>query len=117
MHRQNKTTIRNMNTITTKYGVFNAVENGNGGTSLFMGKAKICEFPKVAWWNLDAIEKGLEEHHELIEKRIAERVKENDMDVTRDNAKEIIGELIKVFGKEQNGFFASRLKQCYNKLN
>ena len=105
-----------MNAITTKYGVFEVSDNGNGGANLYVGGVKVCEFPKVAWWNKDAIENGIEQHHELIEKRIKERDTDNGVNVTRDNAKEVIGQLINVFGKEKNGFFASRLKQCYNKI-
>jgi hypothetical protein len=104
----------NTNFITTKYGTFEIVNNENGGTSLFIGKAKICEFPKVAWWNLDAIETAIEQHHEVIEKRVNERV--NEVDVTRENAPEVVARLIEVLGNEGKGFYASRLKQCLNKL-
>lgn len=103
-----------MNAIQTKYGEFNVVDNGNGGTSLFVGDVKICEFPKVSWWNLDGLNKAVEEHHELIEQRIAERV--NKIEVTRDNAAEVLEQLINVLGNEQKGFYSSRLKQCLNKL-
>ena len=103
-----------MNTINTKYWVFEVVDNGNGGVCLFIGKTKICEFPKVAWWNMDAIEKGIEQHHEMIEKRIKERV---ELNVTKENASDVIAKLIEVLGNEGKGFYASRLKQCLNKLN
>lgn len=103
-----------MNIINTKYGSFEIVDNGNGGTSLFVGKAKICEFPKVAWWNLDAILTAIEQHHEIIEKRVEERVVE--IEVTKDNAADVLAQLIKFFGNEQKGFYASRLKQCLNKF-
>ena len=73
-----------MNAIQTKYGEFNAVDNNNGGVSLFVGDKKIIEFPNVAWWNLDAIEKAIEKNIELINKRIEERV--NTLEVTRGNA-------------------------------
>lgn len=103
-----------MNTINTKYGVFEVVDNGNGGVCLFIGKAKICEFPKVAWWNMDAIEKGIEQHREMIEKRIKERVTE--LNVTKENASDVIAKLIEVLGNDNKGFYSSRLKQCLNKL-
>lgn len=102
-----------MNIINTKYGSFEIMDNGNGGTSLFIGKAKICEFPKVAWWNLDALHTAIEQHHEVIEKRVNERVKE--VEVTKENAAEVLAQLIEVFGNDQKGFYASRLKQCLNK--
>lgn len=100
--------------ITTKYGVFEVSDNGNGGASLFMNDVKVCEFPKIAWWNVDGITAAVEEHHELIEKRIAERV--NVSKVTRENAAEVVAQLIEVFGNENKNFYSSRLKQIYNKL-
>ncbi len=103
-----------MNIINTKYGSFEVVDNGNGGASLYINDVKICEFPKVAWWNVDAIEKGLEEHKELIQKRIEERVKE--VNVTRENAVEVISQIMEVMKDETKGFYASRLRQCLNKL-
>ena len=104
----------NMNAIQTKYGEFNAVDNNNGGVSLFVGDKKIIEFPNVAWWNLDAIENAIEKNIELINKRIDERL--NTLEVTRDNAAEVLEQLINVLGNEQKGFYSSRLKQCLNKL-
>lgn len=77
-----------MNAIQTKYGEFNAVDNNNGGVALFVGDKKIIEFPNVAWWNLDAIEKAIEKNIELINKRIEERV--NTLEVTRGNAAEVL---------------------------
>ena len=103
-----------MNAIQTKYGEFNAVDNNNGGVALFVGDKKIIEFPNVAWWNLDAIENAIEKNIELINKRIEERV--NTLEVTRDNAAEVLEQLINVLGNEQKGFYSSRLKQCLNKL-
>ena len=103
-----------MNAIQTKYGEFNAVDNNNGGVTLFVGDKKIIEFPNVAWWNLDAIENAIEKNIELINKRIDERL--NTLEVTRDNAAEVLEQLINVLGNEQKGFYSSRLKQCLNKL-
>lgn len=103
-----------MNKIDTKYGSFEIVDNGNGGTSLFIGKAKICEFPKVAWWNVDGLLTAIEQHHEVIEERIKERVVE--FEITRENVADVLVSLIDFFGNEQKGFYASRLHQCLNKL-
>lgn len=103
-----------MNIINTKYGSFEIVDNNNGGTSLFMEGAKICEFPKIAWWNVDGLLTAIEQHHEVIEKRVKERVKE--VEVTRENAADVLAQLIEVFGNEQKGFYASRLRQCLNKV-
>ena len=103
-----------MATIQTRHGEFNAVDNGSGGTCLFVGDVKICEFPKVSWWNLDGLIKAVEEHHEVIEKRIAERV--GKIEVTKDNAEDVFEQLIGLFGRENNGFYSSRLKQCLNKF-
>jgi len=116
--RQNLFTISKaksiMNAIQTKYGEFNAVDNNNGGVSLFIGDKKIIEFPNVAWWNLDGIENAIEKNIELINKRIEEHM--NTLEVTRDNAAEVLERLINVLGNEQKGFYSSRLKQCLNKL-
>ena len=49
-------------------------------------------------------------------KIISDWVKEEKVVVTRANAKEILRQLIKVIGKEDKGFHASRLTQCLNKL-
>lgn len=103
-----------MNAIQTKYGEFNAVDNNNGGVALFVGDKKIIEFPNVAWWNLDAIENAIEKNIELINTLIDERL--NTLEVTRDNAVEVLEQLINVLGNEQKGFYLSRLKQCLNKL-
>ena len=103
-----------MNTITTKYGTFNVLSNGNNGTIISIGNVKIAEFPKVSWWNLDGLNAAVEEQHEIIEQRIAERV--NTLQVTKDNAAEVLEQLISVLGNEQKGFYSSRLKQCINKL-
>lgn len=100
--------------INTKYGTFEIYDNENGGTSLFIGKAKICEFPKIAWWNLDGMNLAIEQHHEVIEQRIKERVEE--LNITRENAVQVISQLIEVFGNESKGFYSSRLRQCLNKL-
>jgi DUF438 domain-containing protein len=104
----------NKSIITTKYGVFEVVNNGNGGTSLYVEDTKICEFPKVHWADKDAIDKAVEQHHEVIEQRIKERV---NVKVTRENAAEVVAQLIDVLGNENKGFYASRLKQCLNKLS
>ncbi len=98
----------------TNLGTFTIQDNGNGGSVILMGNAKICEFPKVAWWNLDAIEKGLDEHRDLILKRIEERVEEPK--VTRENALAVIDKLSEVLGNEEKGFYASRLRQIRNKM-
>jgi DUF438 domain-containing protein len=104
----------NKSIITTKYGVFEVINNGNGGTSLYVEDTKICEFPKVHWADKDAIDKAVEQHHEVIEQRIKERV---NVKVTRENAAEVVAQLIDVLGNENKGFYASRLKQCLNKLS
>lgn len=104
----------NKSIITTKYGVFEVINNGNGGASLYVEETKICEFPKVHWADKDAIDKAVEQHHEVIEKRIKERV---NVKVTRENAAEVVTQLIDVLGNENKGFYASRLKQCLNKLS
>lgn len=58
----------------TSFGVFNLVENGNGGTILNMSGKKIAEYPQVPMWNLDEIARRLNEDKETITQRIKERV-------------------------------------------
>ena len=105
-----------MNTIQTKYGEFNAVDNNNGGVSLFVNDKKIIEFPNVAWWNLDAIENAIEKNIELINKHIEERANRTNVNITKDNALQVLEQLTQVLGNEQKGFYSSHLKQCINKL-
>ena len=102
-------------TIVTKYGEFEVSTNNANGCILTKDDAKIAEFPKVAWWDKDGIEKGLDDNAELIEQRIKERVGKKNV-ITRENVTETLEEVLKVLGKEKNGFYASRLKQCINKL-
>lgn len=105
-----------MSAIQTKYGEFNAVDNNNGGVSLFVGDKKIIEFPNIAWWDLSAIEGAIGENIELVNKRIDERVNPLETKITRDNVESVLKQLICVLGNEQKGFYSSRLKQCLNKL-
>ena len=115
-----------MNTITTKYGTFNVTDNGKNGTIICIGNVKIAdlpntslyvkiaEFPKVSWWDFDALEKAIGENIDLIEKRIEEHM--NTRKVTRDNALQVLEQLAQVLGNEEKGFYSSRLKQCMNRL-
>ena len=105
-----------MNTITTKYGTFNVTDNGKNGSIISMGNVKIVEFPKVAWWNVDLVEKAIERNIEVIEKRIAERVGNKSINITKENALQVLEQLAQVLGNEEKGFYSSRLKQCINKM-
>ena len=103
-----------MNTITTKYGTFNVTDNGKNGTIICIGNVMIAEFPKVSWWDFDALEKAIGENIDLIEKRIEEHM--NTPKVTKDNALQVLEQLAQVLGNEEKGFYSSRLKQCMNRL-
>lgn len=96
----------------TKFGEFKAENNGNGGVSLYVGDKKIIEFPNICWWDKDAIEKALEKHQPLVEKRLNERCSL----VTKDNVTQVLQEVLEVLGNEDKGFYASRIKQCLNRL-
>ena len=96
----------------TKFGEFKAENNGNGGVSLYVGDKKIIEFPNVCWWDKDAIENALEKHQSLVEKRLNERCSL----VTKDNVTQVLQDVLKVLGNEDKGFYASRIKQCLNRL-
>lgn len=111
-----------MSTITTNYGTFNVIDNGKNGTIVSVGSIRIIEFPKVSWWNRDALEKAIEEHIELINKRIEERVgsftknNNDDVTITKDNALQALEQLVQVLGNQERGFYSGRLKQCINRM-
>ena len=106
-----------MNIITTKYGTLNVTDNGRNGSIISVGNIRIAEFPKVSWWNWDALETSIEKNIELIEKRIEERVNnKKNVTITKDNALQVLEQLTQVLGNEEKGFYSSRLKQCINRL-
>lgn len=105
-----------MNTITTKYGTFNVTDNGKYGTILSIGNVTIAQFPNISWWNRDLLENAIEQHSELIEQRIEERVNKRNVTITKENAQQVLEQLMQVLGNEEKGFYSSRLKQCINKL-
>ena len=106
-----------MNTITTKYGTFNVTGNGKKcGAILSIGNVTIAEFPNISWWNWDRLENAIEQHSELIEKRIEERVNKKNVTITKENAQQVLEQLMQVLGNDEKGFYSSRLKQCINKL-
>lgn len=104
------------NTISTKLGTFNVESNGNGGSSLFIGNSKIAEFSCVEWWNKDLLEEAITANEETIRCRIEERVNNNHTAPTREDAIQVLEEMLEVLGDEEKGFYKSRLKQCINKL-
>ena len=105
-----------MNTITTKYGTFNVLDNGKNGTIISIGDVKIMEFSNVSWWDWDSLENAIESDHEEIEKRIKERINNCNINITKENALQVLQQLYDVLGNEEKGFYSSRLKQCMNKL-
>ena len=105
-----------MNTITTRYGTFNVTDNGKYGTILSIGNVTIAQFPNISWWNRDLLENAIEQHSELIEQRIEERVNKRNVTITKENAEQVLEQLMQVLGNEEKGFYSSRLKQCINKL-
>ena len=105
-----------MNTITTKYGTFNVSNNGKNGTIISIGDVKIMEFSNVSWWDWDSLENTIASDHEEIEKRIKERINNCNINITKENALQVLQQLYDVLGNEEKGFYSSRLKQCMNKL-
>lgn len=105
-----------MNTITTRYGTFNVTDNGKYGTILSIGNVTIAQFPNISWWNRDLLENAIEQHSELIEQRIEERVNKRNVTITKENAQQVLEQLMQVLGNDEKGFYSSRLKQCINKL-
>ena len=105
-----------MNTITTKYGTFNVSNNGKNGTIISIGDVKIMEFSNVSWWDRDSLENAIASDNEEIEKRIKERINNCNINITKENALQVLQQLYDVLGNEEKGFYSSRLKQCMNKL-
>ena len=101
-----------MATIFTKVGNFEVSNNGSKGSTIYKDGYKVAETP-IAWWNVDELVKAIEENGDLINERMAKR---NKVVVTKENAVECLNALLKVLGKEEKGFYASRLTQCINKL-
>lgn len=101
-------------TIVTKYGTFNITSAFDGkGSAVMSDKGGVLlTFPKTPWWDLDGLEMRIGENLEVINKR----VKDLSVDVNRDNAAEVLQRLVGVLGGAEKGFYASRLKQCLNKL-
>ena len=64
----------------------------------------------------DLLENAIEQHSELIEQRIEERVNKRNVTITKENAQQVLEQLMQVLGNEEKGFYSSRLKQCINKL-
>ena len=105
-----------MNTITTKYGTFNVLDNGKNGTIISIGDVKIMEFSNVSRRDWDSLENAIASDHEEIEKRIKERINNCNINITKENALQVLQQLYDVLGNEEKGFYSSRLKQCMNKL-
>ena len=105
-----------MNTITTKYGTFNVLDNCKNGTIISIGDVKIMEFSNVSQWDWDSLENAIASDHEEIEKRIKERINNCNINITKENALQVLQQLYDVLGNEEKGFYSSRLKQCMNKL-
>ena len=105
-----------MNTITTRYGTFNVTDNGKYGVILSIGNVTISKFPNISWQNWYLLENAIEQHSELIEQRIEERVNKRNVTITKENAQQVLEQLMQVLGNEEKGFYSSRLKQCIHKL-
>lgn len=108
--------------ISTSIANFDVKDNGNNGTTLFYGGKKVIEFAQVSWWNVDSILNAVECNKEKIQARLKEIVSgqggQNVVEqITKENAVEVLTRLTEVFGNEDKGFYASRLKQCLNRLN
>jgi len=94
--------------ITTKFGVFEVSPNGDK-TTIFKDSNKVCDV-FIQWWDKDKIVKYIESHKELFD----------NVDVMsfidRTNVKEVLQRVNEVLGKEEKGFYSSRIKQCINRL-
>lgn len=100
--------------IVTKHGTFFVNPNGNGVTLYYYHSGKrVCGISNVNWWDKDTITELIETHKALFE----DTDTENTLNyITKDNVKEVLERVAEVLGKDEKGFYASRLKQCINKL-
>lgn len=99
-------------TIATKIGMFTIEPNTNGGTTIYKNGIKVCVATDIPYWDKDSLIDAIESHKELV----LEKTKDEMSFITKDNVKDALVRIADVLGKDERGFYASRLKQCINKM-
>ena len=95
-------------TIVTKLGTFNVVPKDKIGSYIYKNGVLVCTANNIPYWNKDELVKALETHKELV----LEKTKNEMAFITKDNVKAALERVAEVLGKDEKGFYASRLKQC-----
>lgn len=98
-------------TIATKLGTFTIVPKDTEITYIYKNGILVCVVD-IPYWNKDKLVKAIETHKELV----LEKIGNEFLFITKDNVKQTLERVAEVLGKDEKGFYASRLKQCINKL-
>ena len=97
--------------IITSLGTFTITPKDTESTYIYKNGILVCVVD-IPYWNKDKLVKAIETHKELVLTKT-----ENEMlFITKDNVKAALERVAEVLGKDEKGFYASRLKQCINKL-
>lgn len=98
-------------TIVTSLGTFTITPKDTENTYIYKNSVLVCVVD-IPYWDKDKLVKAIETHKELVLAKT-----ENEMlFITKDNVKAALERVAEVLGKDEKGFYASRLKQCINKL-
>lgn len=99
-------------TIATKLGTFTIVPKDTKGTYIYKNGILVCVADNIPYWDKDGLVEAIETHKELVLEKIGNEM----LFITKDNVKQALERVAEVLGKDEKGFYASRLKQCINKL-
>lgn len=99
-------------TIVTSLGAFTIVPKDKIGSYIYKNGVLICTANNIPYWNKDELVKAIETHKELV----LEKAGNEMLFITKNNVKDALQRVAEVLGKDEKGFYASRLKQCLNKL-
>lgn len=98
-------------TIVTSLGTFTISPKDTENTYIYKNGI-LVSVVDIPYWNKDELVKAIETHKELVLAKT-----ENQMlFITKDNVKQALERVAEVLGKDEKGFYSSRLKQCINKL-
>ena len=99
-------------TIATKLGTFTITPKDTKGTYIYKNGILVCVVDNIPYWDKDGLVEAIETHKELV----LEKIGNEFLFITKDNVKQALERVAEVLGKDEKGFYASRLKQCINKL-
>ena len=99
-------------TIVTSLGTFTITPKDTKGTYIYKNGILVCVANDIPYWDKDKLVKGIETHKEFVLAKTGNEF----LFITKDNVKAALERAAEVLGKDEKGFYASRLKQCINKL-